>query len=473
MSTAVIVGGGPNGLAAGITLARAGHAVTLLEAADSIGGGVRSAQLTLPGFTHDVCSAIYPFARLSPFFREFKAEEHGVRWIVPPMAIGHPLDDGPPVFLEQDLDATARTLGPDRDAYLRLMGPLVEHLDELLPHLLAPFHVPLSPMTAIRMARFGLVAVQSATRVARRFRDARARALWAGAAAHAILPLTEPVSAAAALIMLATAHAGGWPLPGGGAGRVSAALADEFTSLGGKIETRTRVEELGDLPDHDVALFDVTPTALADICGDALPARYRSRLESYRYGPGVFKLDIALDGPIPWRDDSLAQAGTVHLGATLEEVARSELDVAKGRQPDKPFVLLVQPSLFDPTRAPAGKHTVWAYCHVPNGSAFDMTAQIVRQIERFAPGFRQRILAQVATGPAQLEEANANYVGGDIACGRFDLGQLFTRPSWRVFDPYSTPNRKILICSAASPPGAGVHGMGGYNAARSALRRLR
>ena len=469
---AVVIGSGPNGLAAAITLARAGHAVTVLEAADAIGGGVRSAELTLPGFVHDVCSAIYPFGRLSPFFRGVDLEARGLRWITPPLAIGHPFDNEPPVLLGQDVEATAAGLGADRDAYRRLLGPLVEHYDELLPHLLAPFHVPLRPWVAVRMARFGLDAIQSATRIARRFEGRRARALWAGAAAHAILPLNERLSSAAGLMMLATAHAGGWPLPAGGAGSIATALANELTSLGGSIETSNRIEHLDDLPEHDVALFDVAPRALAAICGDDLPGRFRRRLEGYRHGPGVFKLDIALDGPIPWRDEVLLRAGTIHLGATFEEVARSEFDVGRGRHPERPFVLLAQQSLFDASRAPDGKHTVWAYCHVPNGSTVDMTGRILNQIERFAPGFRDRLLASVATGPAQLEEANANYVGGDIACGRFDLGQLFTRPSWRLFNPYSTPNKRVYLCSAATPPGAGVHGMGGFNAARSALRRL-
>jgi phytoene dehydrogenase-like protein len=470
---AVVVGSGPNGLAAGITLARAGHAVTLLEAAGSVGGGVRSAELTLPGFVHDVCSAIYPFGRLSPFFKDVDLERHGLRWITPPLAIGHPLDDGTAVVLEKDLDATARGLGPDGDAYRRLLGPLVEHFDELAPHLLAPFHVPLRPLLALRMARFGFDAIQSATSIGRRFRGERARALWAGAAAHAILPLSEPPSAAAALMMLATAHVGGWPMPEGGAARLATALADEFLGLGGRIETGQRVDRLADLPAHDVAVFDVAPTALVEICADTLPAGYRRRLEGYRYGPAVFKLDIALGGPIPWRAPELLRAGTVHLGPTMEDIARSELDTSRGRHADQPFVLLAQQSLFDPKRAPGGKHTVWAYCHVPNASTVDMGEPILRQIERFAPAFRERILTSVATGPADLERYNANYVGGDIACGRFDLGQLFTRPSLRVFDPYSTPNWHVYLCSAATPPGAGVHGMGGYNAARSVLRRWR
>ncbi|MDP8903840.1 MAG: NAD(P)/FAD-dependent oxidoreductase [Chloroflexota bacterium] len=472
MTTSVVVGSGPNGLAAAITLARAGHSVTVIEGAAQPGGGARSAELTMPGFVHDVCSAIYPFGRLSPFFARLDLARHGLRWIEPPAPIGHPLDDEPAVFLERDLDATARGLAEDADAYRRLIAPLVDHLDALLPHLLAPFHVPLRPIVALRMARFGWLAVQSATQIGRRFRGQRARALWAGVAAHSILPLTEPVSAATGLIMLATAHADGWPLPAGGASSVSRALVAQLTALGGTVETNRFVETLDQLPAHDAAVFDVSPPALARICGHALPAGFRRRLKDYRFGLAAFKLDIALDGPIPWRDPEMLRAGTVHLGGTLEEIARSEGQAGRGRPPRRPFVLLAQQSLFDPERAPAGQHTVWAYCHVPNGSTADMTEPILAQIERSAPGFRARILASRATTPAELAESNPNYVGGDIACGRVDLSQLFTRPSRRIFDPYSTPNRAIYLCSAATPPGPGVHGMSGFHAAQSALRRL-
>jgi phytoene dehydrogenase-like protein len=469
---AVVVGAGPNGLAAAITLARQGRSVTVLEATSEVGGGVRSAELTLPGFIHDVCSAVYPFGRTSPFFRAASLERHGLRWVHPLAAIGHPLDDGSAVLLEGDVDTTADHLGQDADAYRRLMRPIVRDWEGLLPDLLAPFHVPLSPPRAIRLALFGRLAIRSATSLSRRFRGERARALFAGAAAHSQIGLTEPVSSAAALVMLASAHADGWPFPEGGAGRLSEALAAEVRLLGGTIEVGRRVDGLRDLPPHRVALFDVTPRQLLGIAADELPSGYRRRLTQYRYGPGVFKLDLAVDGPIPWRAAELSRAGTVHLGGTLEEIVRTEAAVARGQLANRPFVLLVQPSPFDRSRAPEGRETVWAYCHVPNGSNADMTEPILRQIERFAPGFRERVLASASAGPAQLEAYNANDVGGDIAGGRMDLGQLFTRPSLRLFDPYATGNPRIFLCSASTPPGGGVHGMSGFHAARSASRHL-
>lgn len=470
---AVVVGGGPNGLAAAISLGRAGRSVTLLEAAETVGGGVRSAELTLPGFVHDVCSAVYPFGRTSPFFRDAGLDRHGLRWVEPPAPLGHPLDDGSAVMLERDVDATAAGLGADADAYRRLVGPIARHWDQLLPDLLAPFHIPLWPPRALRLAGFGLLAVRSATSLSRRFGGQRARALLAGAAAHSQIGLTEPLSGAAALVMLASAHADGWPSPEGGASRLAEAMAAEIRALGGSIETGRTVERLDDLPAHRVVLFDVTPRQLLAIAGDALPGGYRGRLSRFRYGPGVFKLDLALEGPIPWRAAELSRAGTVHVGGTLDEIVRSEASVARGQVPDRPFVLLAQQSRFDRSRAPEGRETVWAYCHVPNGSTADMTEPILGQIERFAPGLRERILATVAHGPAQLEAYNANDVGGDIAGGRMDLRQLFTRPSLRLFDPYATGNSRIFLCSASTPPGGGVHGMPGFHAARSAERQLR
>ncbi|HSL32345.1 MAG TPA: NAD(P)/FAD-dependent oxidoreductase [Candidatus Limnocylindrales bacterium] len=470
---AVVIGSGPNGLAAAISLAREGRSVTVLEGAATIGGGLRTAELTLPGFHHDVCSTIHPFGRTSPFFVELDLARHGLRWVEPPAALGHPFDDGTAVIVRRDVERTAAGLGGDRDAYLRLMAPLVRDWDGLMPDILGPFHVPLDPRRSIRLARFGLDAIRSATAVARRFRGEAARGLFAGAAAHSILRLTEPISAAAALVMLASAHADGWPWPEGGAGRLAAALEPELVALGGGIVVDRPVRSLEDLPPHEVAVFDTAPRNLAAIAGDALPAGYRRSLERYRHGAGVFKLDIAIEGAIPWRADELAETGTVHLGGTLEEIARAEGLVAKGGLPERPFVLLAQTSLFDRTRAPGGRNTVWAYCHVPSGSTADMTEPIVEQIERFAPGFRERVLDLRATSPAEIEAANPNDVGGDIAGGRMDLGQLFTRPTWRFANPYATPNPSIFLCSAATPPGGGVHGMCGLHAARAAARRLR
>jgi phytoene dehydrogenase-like protein len=471
---AVVVGGGPNGLAAAIELARAGHAVALFEAAETVGGGSRSAELTLPGFVHDVCSSIHSFGRTSPFFSGVDLEAQGLRWIDSPAALGHPLDDGTAVMVRGGVERTAAGFGnaADARAYRRLFDPLVDHWETLLPDLLSPFHVPLSPLRAIGMARFGLDGIGSATRLARRFRGERAKALLAGVAAHSILGLTEPVSAAAAMLLLAAAHADGWPFPEGGAGRLPEAMATAFRSFGGTIVVGQAIERLEQLPAHRVAIFDTSPTALAAIAGDALPDGYRTGLGRYRHGAGVFKLDLAIEGAIPWTAAELGEAATIHLGGTLEEVARSEGLVARGRVADRPFVLLTQTSLFDRSRAPEGQNTVWAYCHVPHGSTVDMTEPILRQIERYAPGFRERILAISALGPAELQAYNANYIGGDIAGGRTDLGQLFTRPTRRLINPYATPNPKLFLGSASTPPGGGVHGMCGYHAARSAMRRL-
>ncbi len=470
---AVVVGSGPNGLAAAITLARAGHSVSVLEAAASAGGGVRSAELTLPGFIHDTCSAIHPFGRLSPVLAEMHLERHGLRWIEPPYSIAHPLDDGTAVLVERDVDATAARLGAeDGRAYRRQFGWLAREFPRLQRDILAPFHVPLWPPRAIALARFGWPAIQSAASLARRFRGEPARALIAGVGAHSILSLTEPISGAAALVMLGSAHADGWPFPEGGSGRLGEALVAELRAHGGDLVTDRRVARMNDLPEHKAALFDLSPGALASIAGDRLPSGYRRRLERFRHGPGVFKIDVALDGPIPWAAEGAGEAGTVHLGGTFEEIARAEGAVAAGRVPDRPFVLLVQHTPFDPSRAPDGGHTVWAYCHVPNGSTADMTEPILGQIERFAPGFRDRILSTARLSPADLEAYNPNYVGGDIAGGRLDIPQLFTRPSLRLFDPYATPNPGIFLCSASTPPGGGVHGIPGWYAARSALQRL-
>lgn len=469
---AVVVGGGPNGLAAAITIARAGRSVALFEAASTVGGGARSAALTLPGFLHDVCSAVHPLGAASPFFATLPLERRGLRWIEPPIALGHPLDDGSVALVHREIDATAATFGSRADAaaYRRLLGPIVRDWPALAPDVLAPIRLPHRPAEALGLARFGLLAAQPASRLTRRFEGQRARALLGGCAAHGSLQLDAALTGAFALVLLAAAHAVGWPIAEGGSGRITEALAAELAALGGKIVPDHRVTHASELPAHRAALVDLTPRQLLAIAGDRLPGSYASALRRYRYGPGSFKLDLALDGPIPWRNPELAEAGTVHLGGTFEEIASSEAAVHRGRAPERPFVLLAQQSLFDATRAPTGRHTAWAYCHVPNGAAVDMTEPIVRQIERFAPGFRDRILAVHAMGPAELEAHDANLVGGDIGAGLHDLGHVLAPAlSWR--DPYATPDPRIFLCSASTPPGPGVHGMPGYFAARSALRR--
>ena len=469
MPDAVVVGAGPNGLAAAVEMARAGLSVRVLEAADTVGGGARSAELTLPGFVHDVCSAIHPLGIASPFFRSLPLADHGLEWVEPPAALAHPFDDGGAALLARSPDAAMPTLGEDDERWGRLFAPLVRNPESLLDEILAPLHVPAHPLT---LARFGLRALLPATTVARRsFRGARARGLFAGLAAHSMLPLERPPSAAFGLMLGLLGHAVGWPFPRGGSQALSDALASYLRSLGGEIETGRRVESLAELGETRLVVLDVTPRGLLELAGDRLPDRYRRRLERYRYGPGVFKLDWALAGPIPWRADECSRAATVHLGATLEEIAASEAAPAQNRIAERPYVLLAQQSLFDPTRAPAGRHTAWAYCHVPNGSSVDMTERVESQVERFAPGFRERILARSALGPADLERSNPNHVGGDINGGLADLRQLLTRPVAR-WSPYSTPLPGVFLCSASTPPGGGVHGMCGFHAARAALRSI-
>jgi phytoene dehydrogenase-like protein len=465
---AIVVGSGPNGLAAAIALARAGRAVLVLEAAETVGGGARTAELTLPGFRHDVCSAIHPLAIGSPFFRTLPLEEHGLEWIQPPASLAHPFDDGSAALLERSVEATGATLAPDEAAYARLMGPLVEAADPLLGELLGPLRLPRHPLL---LARFGLNALLPAESLARRaFRGERARGLFAGLAAHSMLPLTRSPSAAFGLMLGVLGHAVGWPVPKGGSQAIADALASYLQSLGGEIECGRPVESLAELPPARAVLLDVTPRQLSRIARARLPDGYRRRLERYRYGPGVFKLDLGLDGQIPWRSQECARAATVHLGATLPEIVASEASMERGRHAERPHVLLAQQSLFEPSRAPEGKHTVWAYCHVPSGSSEDMTERIEEQIERFAPGFRDRIIGRHAMGPAELERYNANYVGGDINGGMQDLRQHFTRPV-ASFVPYSTPIDGVYLCSSSTPPGGGVHGMCGYWAAKAVLKR--
>ncbi len=467
---AVVIGSGPNGLAAAITLAQAGKSVIVLEAQDTIGGGSRTKELTLPGFKHDICSAIHPLGLASPFFRALPLEQYGLKWIQPPVALAHPLDDGTAMLLERSIALTAETLGCDAASYSRLMKPLVEHWQTLADLLLGPLR-PQSFRHPFLLAPFGVQAVRSAESLAKHlFRGERARALFAGMAAHSILPLEHSLSAAFGIMLALFGHGVGWPLPHGGSQSIVDALAAHLRSLGGEIVTGIEVTSIEMLPTANALLFDVTPRQLLRIAGTHLPNGYRRALERYRYGPGVFKIDYALDGPIPWKARECLQAGTVHLGGTLAEVALSEWQIGRGMPPEKPFVLLAQQSLFDASRAPVGKHTVWAYSHVPNGSSFDMTERIDAQIERFAPGFRDRILAKNTIAPNALEHYNANYIGGDINGGVADLLQFFTRPTIRL-NPYTTPNKRIYICSSATPPSGGVHGMCGYYAARAALQR--
>jgi phytoene dehydrogenase-like protein len=466
---AVVIGSGPNGLSAAVALARAGVSVLVVEAADEIGGGTRSAELTLPGFLHDVCSAVHPLGILSPFLRELPLALHGLVWLRPRASVAHPLDDGPAVMLYRSLERTGDGLGADARAWAGLIEPFLADPHALLADVMAPLRLPAHP---VALLRFGLRAAFSANRLARLcFRGERARALFAGFAAHSLLPLTRPLSAAVGLVFALTAHVEDWPVAQGGSQAIGRALASYLRSLGGRIETGRRIEHLREVPDARVILFDTSPEQLARIAGDALPAGYRRRLVRYRYGPGVFKLDWALDGPIPWRDPACREASTVHVGGTLEELCASERDMYRGRHSERPFLILCQQSEVDPSRAPAGRHTGYAYCHVPHGSTVDMSDAIERQVERFAPGFRDRILARHAMNTADFERYNPNYRGGAITGGVADALQLWNRPVTRL-DPYATPNPRLFICSAATPPGGGVHGQCGFWAARSALARL-
>ena len=469
MYDAVIVGGGPNGLAAAITLARKGLSTLVIEAEETVGGGARTAQLTLPGFHHDICSAIHPLGVTSPFFRTVPLSDYGVEWVFPPAPLAHPFDDGTAVVLEQSVAATAQRLGEDGEAYRKLMQPLVDAWEVLMVELLAPMHIFKHPIIA---ARFGLPAMRSAAGLAKsHFKSAQARGFFVGLSAHSIVPIEWTATASFGLVLGISAHAIGWPCAKGGSQKIIHAMVAYLQSLGGKIETGRRVQSFPELPPARAVLFDLTPRQILQIAGDQFPPTYRRKLEKFRYGPGVFKVDWALDGPIPWKAKECSRAATVHIGATLEEIAKSESEIWKGRVQDKPYVLVAQQSLFDPTRAPDGKHTGWAYCHVPHGSTFDMTERIEAQIERMAPGFRDRILGRHVFSPADYEKHNANFIGGDIAGGANDVRQLLTRPFFRL-DPYSTPNEKIFICSSSTPPGGGVHGMCGYHAAQSAIKRI-
>jgi phytoene dehydrogenase-like protein len=470
---AVVIGSGPNGLAGAITLARAGLEVVVHEEAEEFGGGLRSAELTLPGFVHDVCSSIHPLGLASPFFRELELD---VAWVHPDAPAAHPLDDGGAVLLERDLDATAAGLGGDAGAYRALVGPLVAGWEEVESTLIGPHPVSpaavrrlfrrLGPRGAIRAARDAVSAARSL--VEARFREERTRTWFAGHCAHSILPLERRPSAGFGLALTVLGHVVGWGFPRGGAHRLADALVERLHALGGEVRTNSRIDRL---PDADIVLADTSPRELVRLAHGRLPSRYERTLLGFRHGPGTFKVDWALAGPIPWLAEACRRAGTVHLGGSLEEISRSEWGAWSGMPTNRPFVLLGQPTLFDPTRAPPGKHVAWAYCHVPNGSSVDMTEPIEAQIERFAPGFRELVEARHARDPDEFEKHNRNLVGGDLNGGAMDLGQLFFRPARRVV-PYRTPLRGVYLCSSSTPPGGGVHGMCGYSAARVALGDL-
>lgn len=464
---AIVVGAGPNGLAAAIEIARSGRSVCIYEANKTVGGGARSAELTLPGFTHDVCSAVHPLAAGSPFFSKLPLDEYGLEFIHPPACLAHPFDDGSAVVLYRSVERTSESLGRDRDAYRKLFLPIVRRWNELAGDLLGPPRFPRHPLI---VAGFGTHAIRSAKGFAESvFTENKTRAMFAGLAAHSFLPLHRLATAAFGLMLGAMGHAVGWPITRGGSQSIANALAEYLVQLGGEIVTDHRVGSLDELPTAKANLCDLTPRQILRVAGNSLPSGFRRRLNNYRYGPGAFKIDWALASPVPWAAKECFQAATVHLGGSYEEILFSEQQVARGEHAQKPFVILSQPTLFDRSRAPHKQHTLWAYCHVPNGSALNMTDQIEEQIERFAPGFRDCILARSVMSPLDLERHNANLVGGDINGGSQDLSQMFFRPTFRL---YSTPRDDLYICSSSTPPGGGVHGLCGYHAARVALRNI-
>ena len=461
----VVVGSGPNGMAAAIAIQQEGLSVLLLEAKPTIGGGLRSAALTLPGFTHDVCSAVHPLAVGSPFFNSLPLSEHGLEFIYPPLSAAHPFDDGTAALLSKSPVETADTLGADANKYLSLMAPMLKDWPAIAPEALGPIGFPSHP---ISFGRFGLKAIQSASAVAKKFSTKQARGLWAGVAGHALQPLTNVASAAIGFVLLAQAHLKGWPIAKGGSQSVAEALSGYFVSIGGSIETNSYIRSLDQLPKHRAVLFDVTPRQLLEIVGHKFSSFYKWQLSNYRYGMGVFKIDWALREPIPFKAGACRRAGTVHLGNTFEEIAKGEQLTWQGKHVDRPFVLLAQQSNFDSSRSPAGRYTAWGYCHVPNGSTKDMTGPIEDQVERFAPGSKETVLARHTMNTQQMQTYNPNYIGGDINGGVIDIRQLFTRPALRS-SPYRTSAKGIYICSSSTPPGGGVHGMCGYYAAKRAL----
>lgn len=466
---AVVIGSGPNGLAAAITLAQAGCSVCVYEAQSTIGGGMRTAELTLPNFKHDICSAIHPLGAGSPFFRTLPLKEHGLCWIQPELSLAHPFDNGTVATLARSIEQTAQSLGVDYKRYKRLITPLVNHWDSIAEEILRPLRIPRHP---IAMGRFGIFAGLPATLLSKLwFKDEIARGFFAGLSAHSFLKMEQLISSSFGLVLGILGHKVGWVIPEGGSQSIADALGSYFKSLGGEIVVNHPISSMNDLPYAQAYFFNTSPQHLAQIAGDRLPNNYTRRLNKFRHGPGVFKIDWALDAPIPWKFPECAKAGTVHLGATLAEISTSERAIWRGEHVEKPYVLVTQQSLFDPTRAPEGKHTAWAYCHVPSGSTVNMTKHIENQIVRFAPKFREVILKRHIMNSVDFESYNANYRGGDINGGVQDLFQLFARPMLRV-NPYSTPAKDIYLCSASTPPGGGVHGMAGYHAAQRALKHL-
>jgi len=463
---AVVVGSGPNGLSAAIFLQQTGLSVLILEAKEQIGGGLRSAELTLPGYLHDVCSAIHPLAVSSPFLKTLPLKNHGLYFVYPEVSAAHPFDNGDAAVLKGTAEETASGLGSDAGAYLELLEPLLRKWPDLLSDILGPLGIPDHPLD---LASFGLKALRSASAMTAKFRTEKARGLWAGMAAHSMQPLGNLTTAAIGMVLLATGNKVGWPIPIGGSKAIADSLSSYFLSLGGRIQTGVPVKSMSDIPKASAILFDLTPKQLLEIAPERFSPLYRWQLQRYRYGMGIFKIDWALDGQVPFKSEACRKAGTIHLGNTFEEIEAAEKMVSRGQHPDKPFVLFAQQSLFDSSRAPEGKHTAWAYCHVPHGSETDMTAAIENQVERFAPGFKDLILAKHTMNTRQVEVYNPNYIGGDINGGVIDITQLFTRPVLSV-SPYQTSAKGIYICSSSTPPGGGVHGMCGYHAARQVLK---
>lgn len=465
---AVIIGSGPNGLAAGILMAKQGLSVLILEAKDTIGGGTRTKELTESGFLHDVCSAVHPTAFAAPFLKTLPLADFGLEWCLPDFQVAHPLDDGNAVIIPKSLDETAERLGKDGKRYKKIVSPMIRDWDRLSNDLFGPIRIPQNPLA---MARFGMKAIQSAKQFANgQFKNPATRAFFAGLAGHSILPLEQLFTASFGIIFSASLHVADWAIAKGGSASITNAMADYYESLGGKIQTYTAITDYKQIPSAKAILFDLTPHQIARIADSAFPYKFTKTLMDYQYGPGAFKMDFALSEPVPWENEDARKAGTLHLGGTFEEIAASERDSWNGNYSDNPYVLVSQPSIFDDTRAPAGKHTLWAYCHVPNGSEVDRSEDIIKQIERFAPGFRDAIISYSTMNALQFESYNANYVGGDINGGAQFFKQLVFRPTLK-WDPYKLAGNRMYICSSATPPGGGVHGMCGYHAAKSALKR--